>query len=182
MRRGKGRPLVPGDFKAYENTPMTQELARRLWTYDPETGDFFWNGSPRQGVFKGDKTGVVGFHGYRILCFYGKKYKCSRIAFLMMVGRYPVGIAEHKNADRADDRWENLREATQSQNMCNKSTMSNNKLGLKGVSQGPDGKYYAYICLHGKRKNLGGFSSPELAKSAYDTAAKEWHGELARAA
>lgn len=161
---------------------MTAELARKIWSYDPMTGLFHWEGSPRFGIFKGDEAGVIGFHGYKVLSFYGKKFKASRLAFLFMTGKFPEELAEHKNTIRSDDRWENLRSANQGQNLGNARIRSDNKLGVKGVSQGSDGKYYAYICAKGKRKNLGGFSSIESAKTAYDTAAKEWHGEFARSA
>lgn len=183
MKRGRGRPLPDCEFKQYSGLPMTADLAKILWDYDSLTGILTWNGCAHSRYAKkGDRAGSIGGHGYRMVTFYGKKYKVSRLAFLMMTGAWPPDLAEHKNTIRSDDRWENLRPANQSQNLGNTRTRSDNKLGVKGVSQGPDGKYYAYICRLGKRKNLGGFATVELAKSAYDTAALEWHGEFARAA
>lgn len=162
---------------------MTAGLARILWDYDPILGTLTWKGTAHNRYAKkGDVAGTINVHGYRMVTFYGKKFKTSRLAFLIQTDAWPPDIAEHKNADRADDRWENLRQATQSQNMCNKSTMSNNKLGIKGVCQNKNGTFSAYICMRGKRKNLGTFVTSALAKSAYDDAAKEWHGEFARAA
>jgi AP2 domain len=183
MKRGDGRPLQECEFKQYAGLPMTSELAKILWSYNPLTGALIWNGDAHaRHAKKGDQAGTINFHGYRVVTFYGKKFKTSRLAFLIMTGEWPPTLAEHENAIRSDDRWENLRNATQSENMCNKSTMSNNKLGIKGVSQSKDGKFHAYICFAGKRKNLGTFATAELAKSAYDCAAQEWHGEFSRAA
>jgi hypothetical protein len=183
MNRGKGRPLSEGDFKQYQGLTMTADLARLIWDYDPETGVLTWKGCAHtRWAKKGDRAGTINAHGYRVITFYGKKLKASRIAFLIMTGSYPDLIAEHENTNRSDDRWDNLRNANQGQNMCNKSTMSNNKLGIKGVCQTKEGKFHAYICFKGKRKNLGTFDTAEGAKLAYDTAAIEWHGEFARAA
>lgn len=180
-QRGKGAPLTECEFAKYRGEPMTADLARILWDYDTITGVLMWKGDAhRRHAKKGDVAGTIGFHGYRIVTFYGKKFKTSRLAFLIVTGDWPPVVAEHKNGNRADDRWENLRLATQSQNMCNKSTMSNNKLGIKGVSQNRYGKYLAFICFNRKRKSLGSYDTPEEAKSAYDAAAKEWHGEFAR--
>lgn len=182
-QRGKGIPLTACEFSKYRDLPMTADLARILWDYEPLAGTLRWKGNAHyRHARKGDIAGTIDGHGYRIVTFYGKKFKTSRLAFLIMTGAWPPELAEHKNTIRSDDRWINLRPANQGQNLGNARTRSDNKLGVKGVSQGPDGKYYAYICAKGKRKNLGGFCSIELAKSAYDTAAKEWHGEFARSA
>jgi hypothetical protein len=41
------------------------------------------------------------------------------------------------------------------------------------------GKWIAQICINGKKKHLGLFSTPELAYAAYCKAALEYHGKFA---
>lgn len=62
-------------------------------------------------------------------------------------------IVDHRNGDVTDNRRENLRAATQVQNMANAKLMRNNPTGLKGVSfqRNKDGNVYAVA-----RVNVGG--------------------------
>lgn len=161
--------------------PMTTELAKILWKYSPETGEFRWLVCPHFSVNAGDVAGTINGHGYRMLCFKGKKYKASRIAWLMMKGAFPTSEIDHEDLCRSNDRWSNLREATSGQNKCNHGPRKDNALGIKGVVKTPHG-FVAYICFKGKRKNLGSFRSAQAAQAAYASAVKEWHGEFGRVA
>jgi hypothetical protein len=85
---------------------------------------------------------------------------------------------DHKNLNRADDRWSNLREATASQNQANILKKSSNTSGAKGVCWRKDSrKWQAQICINGKRRYLGSFDTREAA-AAYAAAAKEHFGNL----
>lgn len=83
-------------------------------------------------------------------------------------------MIDHKNRNRLDNRDENIRKATFSQNMANSSKKKNTKFPYKGVRKDKN-KYYAVI----KGKILGGFYTIEEAAQAYDKAAKEIYGEFA---
>lgn len=99
-------------------------------------------------------------------------------AFLLSVG------ADHINGNGLDNRRSaNLRRSTQSQNNQNRRIQRNNSSGYKGVSwhQGRR-RWEAIIQANGKRKDLGGFPTPELAYEAYCHAAIQLHGEFARVA
>jgi hypothetical protein len=88
---------------------------------------------------------------------------------------------EHRNMDSLDNRDENLRIATVSQNNCNRRAQRNNKSGFKGVSWcNRDKKWIAHISISGKQIHLGMFDNPELAFAAYCAAAQQLHGEFAR--
>jgi hypothetical protein len=57
-----------------------------------------------------------------------------------------------------------------------------NKIGLKGMSIRPNGRYQARIRVDKKIIWLGTFDTPEEAHSAYVQAAKQHFGEFARTA
>jgi len=94
-----------------------------------------------------------------------------------MTGEWP-GMIDHKNLDRADNRWENLRAATPYQNQGNRRSTS--KIGAKSIEVTPGGKYRARIRHKNKRIHLGVYSTIEDAKKAYAEAALEYFGEFAR--
>lgn len=86
---------------------------------------------------------------------------------------------DHHNGNGLDNRRENLRPATRSQNLMNRSTGKMEKAGFKGVRL-EAGKWRAVIKGPEGRRHLGYFSTPEMAARAYDSAAVEMHGEFAR--
>lgn len=157
---------------------------RRLLNYDPRTGLFKWRverrGRPHGRIPPGTIAGSIWADGYRHICIDYVAYPAARLAFLWMTGRWPRLGMDHKNRNRADDRWRNLREATWSQNQMNKIN-SNNALGLKGVCWEWDrDKYKAYIEVNGRSMHLGRFETAEEAQAAYAVAARKHFGEFAR--
>jgi hypothetical protein len=88
---------------------------------------------------------------------------------------------DHRNLNKLDNRRDNLRIATRSQNKCNTPSRRDNKLGVKGVSfKIANNKFVAQIVVNGKKKHLGLFETVEEAKAAFDKAAIDGHGEFAR--
>ena len=83
---------------------------------------------------------------------------------------------DHKNRNTLDNRLENLRPATASQNRCNvrKANMS----GYKGV-RWRAGKWVAEITVKGIYTYLGRFPEKEDAARAYNKAALRHEGEFA---
>ena len=65
---------------------------------------------------------------------------------------------DHINCNTTDNRIENLRPATSTQNMCNRKLFSNNTSKCKGVSwHKKSNKWFVYIDVNKKRKNIGYF-------------------------
>ena len=88
---------------------------------------------------------------------------------------------DHKNHDTLDNRDENLRIATSSQNQCNRGCTSSNISGFKGVHwHKRDKKWQANITFHGKQIFLGYHENQESAHAAYRAAALRIHGSFAR--
>lgn len=87
---------------------------------------------------------------------------------------------DHKNRNKTDNRKENLRECTRSQNGMNRDIYSNNKTGVTGVYYRKDnGKYSALIKDNGKQICLGAFINKEDAIKARLKAEAQYYGKFA---
>lgn len=90
-------------------------------------------------------------------------------------------VCDHINGDTLDNRKQNLREATISQNNMNKGNQRNNTSGYKGVCWNiVHNKFYAYITLNRKRISLGYFKCAKQAAQAYNEDAVKLHGDFAK--
>lgn len=92
-----------------------------------------------------------------------------RLAFLYMTGEWPAHQVDHINADRADNKWANLREATISVNAQNRrAALAGSSSGLLGASwDSKHERWKAQIRVNGRTRHLGYFGSPEAAHQAY---------------
>jgi hypothetical protein len=84
---------------------------------------------------------------------------------------------DHRNRDGLDNRRENLRECTHSQNLAN-AEFPVGATGYRGVRV-MRSKYQARIKVDQTYRHLGTFDTAEQAARAYDTAAREAFGEFA---
>lgn len=92
-----------------------------------------------------------------------------------MTGKWPVEI-DHRNGDRLDDRWDNLREATRAQNEWNKGANRNNRCGMKGIDFRKN-RWRMQIMRNGQRVT-GRFRTIEEARAAYLAIARQNDGEF----
>lgn len=72
-------------------------------------------------------------------------------------------VVDHINGNPLDNRKKNLRICSQSENMCNKSFMSNNRTGFIGIYFDKSKKCYCAEIKRGMKCYLGGFSLIEEA-------------------
>lgn len=86
---------------------------------------------------------------------------------------------DHISGDGLDNRRENLRLATHSQNIANSRKRKNSQAPYRGVMQVSKSKYRAKITCDGKRYDLGKFDSAEEARDAYQAKAAELFGDFA---
>lgn len=170
---------------------ITARRLREVLHYDPVTGVFTWlkrkeatdaiRGWNTRRV--GNAAGYCGFQSYWYIGIDGKNYRAHRLAFLYMKGRWPMPEADHKDMDRSNNRWLNIREATKSQNALNRRMKPNNSSGLKGVCWDKQTrKWRAQLRVNGVYINIGRFDTKEEAHAAYCEAAAKYCGEFARAA
>lgn len=150
--------------------------------YCPETGEFTWKVSGRgQTKRAGSKAGRVKPNGYVTVKVGGVEYYAHRLAFLIQTGSFPRGQVDHINGIRSDNRWDNLRSASVSENRRNTVGFPSRRKHsrFKGVTKDKK-SWIAQICVDGVTKRLGVFSSEEDAAEAYRNAAAKYHGEFAR--
>jgi hypothetical protein len=107
---------------------ITQIELKEMVTYDPLTGHFTWLVDRGTNKLKGKRCGNIECDGYVSCCFNRKRYKAHRLAYLYMTGDWPKLEIDHINRNRQDNRWENLREATRSENASNRAYCKKFKL------------------------------------------------------
>jgi len=116
---------------------ITQKELKERLHYNPNTGIFTWILPHKKATKAAAKIGGVAGrfdkYGYRRISVNGKEYLAHRLAWLYMTGRLPCDQLDHINHIRDDNRWANLREATNSDNQKNSSLQKNNKSGIAGV-------------------------------------------------
>ena len=185
--------------RTYRPLPPKEEVAKWL-QYDPATGTLFRvdcshpksKTTGKCPVCKLPKqVGTKNKYGYLVYTLSGlTNLQVSRIAWLLQTGEDPGSKQiDHINGNKEDNTWANLRLASKSENMQNRSKY----LNMRGAA--PSSKYkgvcvftsknkYKYIratiTVKGKSRSLGSFPTEEAAYAAYCEAAKRLHGEFAR--
>lgn len=159
---------------------VSAEFAKELLEYQPESGVFYWRvdrAAERQGQIAGFSNGR-----YWNICINYVHYAAHRLAWLIVTGVWPKDEIDHRNLDKLDNRWINLREATHSQNAHNARKRSDNTSGFKGVSYDKSrGRWRATIEKDGGgQRFVGRFHTAQEAHAAYLRAAIEQFGEFAR--
>lgn len=171
--------------------PPQAYLLRRL-SYDPETGVLLWRERPVSD-FEGRKYPAARLaeswnaknagrlalnapdgNGYLHGAIDSVKVKAARVIWKLMTGRDPDTV-DHENGDRADNRWLNLKDGTSLDNQRNLKRARNNKSGVTGVRQLPDGRWKAEIQILGANCSLGIHATKEQAVAARH-AAERLHG------
>jgi hypothetical protein len=180
-QRTRGSHLAPHSYRKASGDPLTQERLRQLLAYDKETGVFTHIAPVGARVKAGDLAGFVNDRGYVKICVDGRSYRGHHLAWLYVHGQWPSGKLDHKDRNRSNNRIDNLREATNSQNQANRAKQRNNTSGYKGVYwiEGQQ-KWLAKLVHKRKQYHLGLFATPEAAHEAYRAGAKRIHGEFAR--
>ena len=156
---------------------ITQEYVRQVFNY--KDGDLFWNIKPNTRVRIGDKAGSQDAKGYLYLSLDRKKYPVHHIVFLYFNGYLPKMI-DHIDNIKNNNKIENLREATYSQNNRNVLLRKDNKSGIKNVFfEKWTKKWKVMLRIDGKRKCFGRYSDVDLAELVAIEARNKYHGEYA---
>jgi len=156
----------------------TREIIAKYLDYDLATGVLRWRVKIRN-VNSGDVAGYINktAKGYRHRRVYllGRQYPASHLIWVLMTEEWPVAEIDHRNLDSLDDRWDNLRLATKTQNRQNQGLKRINSTGYKGVYL-QSNRWIAQI----RKQHIGCFNTAEEAARAYDIKAEEFYREFAR--
>ena len=147
-----------------------QELNDNFFYQD---GKLFWKSN-------GKEAGWIDNFGYKFNGFKGETYKTHRLIFFMHHGYLPKFV-DHIDNDRLNNRIENLRAATASQNSWNQRKRSTNTTGIKGISWSERSKRWRARCMvNYKSYFVGSFKTIDEAANAIKAFRAENHKEFAR--
>ena len=147
--------------------------------FEYQDGKLFYKKS--EGCMKqGYQVGTIDTGGYLKTLIKRKPYRLHRIIFMMHHGYLPKYL-DHSDGDPSNNRIENLRSATASQNNLNRGKHKRNTSGYKGVTWvATENRYSARIAIGKKRLFLGYFDDPKDAHQAYCDAAQKHQPEYVR--
>jgi hypothetical protein len=159
---------------------ITQERIHELFDYR-EDGNLTWKVS-RSSTKKGTVAGSIRDSGYYRIMIDRKGYQLHRMIFLYHHGYLTDGLCiDHIDGNKTNNRIENLREVTQSQNRHNSKIPVTNTSGIKGISfHKKRKKWHACIMLESKSIFLGEYNALEEAEAVVKEAREKYHGEYAR--
>lgn len=157
---------------------LTQDRLKELFDYQDgqlirkvSRGRGKTGGRWKEGTVLGTKTSG----GYVLASVDYALYKLHRLIWLWHYGQFPLFCIDHIDGNPSNNRIENLREATDAQNMQNqRRPRSNNKLGVQGVYK-VNTRFRSVLTTNGISKHLGYFDTPEEAHQVYVTAKRKQH-------
>lgn len=119
--------------------------------------------------------------GYSIVRINGENYREHNCIYALHHGHWPVELVDHINNNKLDNRLENLRAASYSDNSCNRSMRSDNTLGYKGIfkRQTKTGIIYGWMIKScGKSVSRSGFNTIEEAAADREVQLRIAHGDF----
>lgn len=150
--------------------------------FEHRDGKLYWKkvAHPNKQYLVGQEAGSIHKTGYRHVTWMNKIHKVHRLIFVLVHGYLPKEI-DHINGDRADNRIENLRPVTRSENQCNRLALANNTSGHPGVSWHKKSKAWVVrVMKNGKTVYQHYFKDLELAGLVATEARSLYHGTYAK--
>lgn len=158
------------------------EILRQLLVYQPETGKLFWLYRPLSTFpttracniwnarFAGKEAFTALSEGYKVGRIHKKMYKAHRVIWALYYGNWPNDYIDHIDHNRDNNRIENLRITSHSENCKNRSKVfsSGNVTGIYFLPK--LNSWRARIRHNGKTIHLGYFKNKCDAAHAYENA------------
>jgi hypothetical protein len=160
--------------------PIPESISEYLELDESSDSGLVWIKYPGGGTAVGKQAGHLHQKKQRwAVKFKSKLYYCYRIVYYLRTGIDP-GERFIDHATHETDTNNNLRIATQAENMANSNIRSDNTSGFKGVTfDKVRRKWKSRIHIDSREIFLGRFKTQEEAAHAYNAAALEYRGEFA---
>lgn len=164
------------------NELPSQEALRTMFDFNHVTGQLFWKrredrDSQWNGRYAGKEVGTVSSKGYRGTELNNVRFSLHRIIYKLAYGEMPKNMQiDHIDGDKLNNRLDNLRLVTNSENQRNRKADKGRK--YKGVYKCKKG-FKVEITHLGDRIYGGFFATERIAAFVYDELAREHHGEHA---
>lgn len=156
---------------------ITPKQLTALFWYDAIDGVLIRRVSVGNGgrFQEGEIVGSKNKQGYLVVSAHGVRLLAHRVAFAISYGEWPIGLIDHIDGNRLNNRLLNLRDVTPSENNQNqRRAHGNSASGLLGVSP-QRGRWKAEIKVDGKKVWLGAFGTAEEAHQSYMNAKRRLH-------
>lgn len=115
---------------------ITRDDLLKRWEahYNPETGEF----SIRTRASRRKRRTGTPVNGYLRMDIGRRTYRVHQLVWLYMTGEFPPEgmVIDHINGDRSDNRWENLRLLTVSENSALQHFRKGMRTGVQRISSG----------------------------------------------
>ncbi len=163
---------------------VTQQMLHDLFEYRAD-GNLIRKHAVRgkgnhAGAVVGCRPKVVSRNNRYVSTKIGGQHWCvHKLIYMYHFGEVPQQL-DHINQNTLDNRIENLRPATSSQNCANRRLFSNNTSGCRGVSWNKQKKqWFVYVDFNKRRKRIGYFDDLDFADLVATEARDLYHGEYA---
>lgn len=149
---------------------IDHSLVKTLFYY--KDGHLYWKKNNK-------KAGSLKPSGYIVVEVNNKNMMAHRLIWMYHYGKLDKFI-DHIDGNKSNNKIENLRLATKSQNCLNKKRTTLNTTGYKNVRFRKDNsKYEVRVTYNKKRLVLGSFDNLELADLVAKEARDKYHMEFA---
>jgi len=155
----------------------SQEELHALFEY--KDGKLFWKVKRGGGVKPGDEAEYINNRGYKVVRINKAPYLQHRLIWVMH-GNEPVDFLDHIDGDKLNNRIENLRPATVSENKWNTKVPITNTSGIKGVCWNKNQmRWNGHVRFKGKQHHVGSFENKEECAKAVKEFREKLHGDFA---
>ena len=153
---------------------LTQEELKRWLHYDSLTG-VWTNIKERHKCPVGKVLGSIAHNGYISIGLLGYQYYAHRLGWLYETGSFPKKGLDHRDKNRQNNKFLNLREASDALNSTNRLKSVKNTSGTTGVIYcNSHNKWRAQIMVERKQVFLGLFTDKQLAINARREAERDY--------
>jgi len=173
---------LPHDHLLFQAMPKpkplplpTQERLQELFDYSVTTGHLYW----RTGPYKGSWAGSENHKGYIRVRIAGITFMAHRLVWKWVTGNDPAQQLDHRDRDKRNNAWHNLREADLYQQSRNRAAPTGKTSGLPRGVRRNHSRYGAQLRVGKGIQHLGTYDTPEEAHQAYLQAVQEQHGDFA---